>query len=305
MAFDTAQGHPQYSGNYIPTIFSGKLLVKFYEALVTAAISNTEYEGEIENQGDKVVIRTTPDITIRDYVKGQTLQYESPDSPPVELLIDKGKYFGFTVDDVDKVQSDINLMDDWSNDASMQMKIEVDRGILGDIWGDAAAANRGTSAGAISGSFNLGATSSPVQLTRTNILDYIVDLGTVLDEQNIPDEDRWLVLPAWAVGLLKKSDLKDASLTGDATSVLRNGRVGMIDRFELYKSNLVNSVTDGSFTAYNILAGHKSALTFAAQFTNTETLRAESTFGDLVRGLLVYGYEVVKPDALAVLYARQ
>lgn len=272
---------------------------------MVADISNTEYEGEIQDQGDKVVIRTTPTITVRSYVKGQTLQYENPDSSPVELLIDKGQYFAFTVDDVDKIQSDINLMDDWSTDASMQMKIEVDREILGAVWADAAAENRGVTAGKISGSFNMGATGSPVQLTRTNILDYIVDAGTILDEQNVPNEDRWFVLPAWAAGLLKKSDLKDASLTGDATSVLRNGRVGSIDNFAIYKSNLVNSVTDGAFTAYNIIFGHKASLTFAAQFTRTETLRAESTFGDLIRGLLVYGFEVIKPDAMGVLYARK
>jgi hypothetical protein len=32
--------------------------------------------------------------------------------------------------------------------------------------------------------------------------------------------------------------------------------------------------------------------------TNMETLRAESTFGDIIRGLQVYGYKVVQPTAL-------
>lgn len=93
MALPVAAGHPQLSGSVIPNaIWSGKLLVKFYEATVLADISNTEYEGEISSQGDNVKIRTTPSITIRDYSKGQTLQTERPDPDVVELPIDQGKY---------------------------------------------------------------------------------------------------------------------------------------------------------------------------------------------------------------------
>jgi len=120
-------------------------------------------------------------------------------------------------------------------------------------------------------------------------------MGSVLDEQNVPTSDRWVVLPIWAINLLLLSDLKDASLTGDPVSTIRNGKVGKIADFTVYKSNLLN-VISGSKT--NIIAGHKSALTFASQLLNSETLRAESTFGTLVRGLQVYGYKVVKPEAL-------
>lgn len=93
MAYPVASGHPQYSGTVVPNaIWSGKLLVKFYEATVLADIANTEYEGEISKQGDKVKIRTTPTITIRDYNAGQTLQVERPEPDVVELPIDQGKY---------------------------------------------------------------------------------------------------------------------------------------------------------------------------------------------------------------------
>jgi len=127
------------------------------------------------------------------------------------------------------------------------------------------------------------------------VLDYIVDLGTVLDEANAPEGDRFLVIPAKMAGMIKKSDLKDASLTGDSVSVLRNGRLGMIDRFTLYMSHNL-SVTSGKFS---IIAGHKMGFTFASQMTEMESLRAESTCGNVIRGLQVYGYKVVKPEALA------
>ena len=302
---NASPGTPQYSGTFVPEIWSGKLLVKFYAATVIAAITNTDYEGEIKDVGDVVIIRTVPDIIIRDYSKGQSLQIQRPESPNVELPIDHAKYFNFICDDIDKHQTDIALMDSWSRDASQQMKIVVDTEFLGDVYPDADSDNKGASAGADSGSFDLGSTGAPVVITKASILDFIVDVGTVLDEQNIPEDDRWLVFPPWMCGMILKSDLKDASLAGDGTSILRNGRLGMIDRFTIYDSNLLTSVTDGSWLAYHALGGHKSGISFAAQMTKMESLRAESTFGTLVRGLNVYGYEVLKPTALCDLYVRK
>lgn len=302
MTVPAAAGHPQYSGTFIPEIWSTKLLVKFYASCVLAAISNTDYEGEIKDMGDKVIIRTVPDITIRDYAKGQTLVIQRPESPNVELPIDKAKYFNFICDDIDKHQSDIKLMNEWSDDAGQQMSITIDQGILGDIFADAG--NAGATAGAISGNINLGAAGAPLGVSKVDILEAIVDCRTVLGEQNVPKNNRYFVMPEWMSGMIMKSDLKDASLTGDGTSVLRNGRLGNIAEFTLYESNLLTSVADGGGeTAYHCIVGQKSALSFAAQMTKMESLRAESTFGTLVRGLNVYGYKVLKEEALIDLYA--
>jgi hypothetical protein len=295
MGFPVAAGRPNYSGNFIPEIWSGKLIENFYDATVLAAISNTNYEGEIRRMGDTVNIRTTPEISIKTYVKGQTLSVENPDKPKIQLVIDKGEYFACIEDDVDKVQSDVNMMDTWSKDASERMKIKIDQRVLTDILPDISALNKGATAGRITGNINLGTTGTPVAITKTNVLDYIVDMGTVLDEANCPEGDRFLVIPAKMAGMIKKSDLKDASLTGDSVSVLRNGRLGMIDRFTVYMSHNL-SVTSGKFS---IISGHKMGFTFASQMTEMESLRAESTFGNVIRGLQVYGYKVVKPEALA------
>jgi hypothetical protein len=190
------------------------------------------------------------------------------------------------------------------------MKIVIDSDVLVFLVNKATAKNRGTGAGRISGNINLGVNGTPVTLTKTNVIDYIILLGQVLDEQNIPETGRWIVLPSWATSLLKRSDLRDASLTGDSTSVLRNGRLGMIDRFTVYGSNLVpNSVTDGlagndSDGAAHIYAGHKAALTFASQLTEMEVIRSERTFGNLMRGLQVYGRAITDSTAIAELYAK-
>lgn len=301
MPFPVTGGRPNYSGNFIPEIWSGKLIENFYDATVLAAISNTDYEGEIRSMGDTVNIRTTPEITIRDYVKGQTLTVENPDKPKLQLVIDKGEYFACVEDDVDKVQSDIKMMDTWSKDASERMKIKIDQRVLTDLLPDIAAINKGATAGEQSASFNLGTNAAPLTVSKdgasatTSVVDLIVDMGTVLDEANCPEGDRYMVIPAKMAGLIKKSELKDASLTGDSTSIVRNGRLGMVDRFTIYVSHNLN-VSSGK---YSIIAGHKMGFTFATQMTEMESIRAESTFGNIIRGLQVYGYKVVKPEAIA------
>lgn len=302
MAYPLAAGMPNYSGTFIPTIWAGKLLEKFYDASVVPQISNTDYEGLISAQGDTVNIRTVPNVTIRNYSAGQPLQVERPDSPMVTLNIDQGRYFNLVLDDVMEIQSDINLMNTWSSDASEQLKINIDTYVLANVAVDVAAVNKGATAGRLSANLNLGATGAAVQLTKANIIDKLLEMGQVLDEQNVPETGRWVVMPAWAIRLLKSSDIKDASLTGDGTSPLRNGRVGMIDRFTLYSSNLLPRYVDTN-NPFDIIAGHKVGLTFATQITKTETLRSESTFGTLMRGLQVFGMKVVKGDALVRLYA--
>jgi hypothetical protein len=302
MSFPKVTGQPNYSGNFIPEVWSGKLIENFYDATVLAAISNTDYEGEIRSMGDTVNIRTTPTITIRDYVKGQSLTVERPDKPKLQLLIDKGEYFSCVEDDVDRIQSDINLMDTWSKDASEQMKIKIDQRVLTDLLPDISAKNKGATAGEKTASFNLGTTASPRAVTKDGnsgtvpVVELIVDMGTVLDEANCPESGRYLVIPAKMAGLIKKSELKDASLVGDNVSMVRNGRLGMIDRFTIYVSHNLKVDTGGKF---NLIAGHKMGFTFASQMTEMETIRSETTFGNIIRGLQVYGYKVVKPEALA------
>lgn len=305
MSYPVAQGRADYStsgsgGKFIPEIWSGKLQVKFYKTTVFSEIANTDWEGEIKGQGDKIYIRSIPTITINSYAKGDNLTNQVPTSTPLELLIDKGKYFAVVLDDVDAVQTDVKLMDIFTNDATQQMKIAIDADILDGVKAAAATANKGATGGVISGNINLGTDASPRAVSSSNILDLILDAGQTLDEQNVPEDGRWLVLPAWMASMIKRSDLKQAYLTGDSVSPLRNGKLGMIDRFMVYVSNNLPKTADGD--SY-LMAGTRDAISFASQMTNVETLRAQSTFGNIVRGLNVYGYKVVKPEALVNMVA--
>ena len=301
-------GNAFQANGFIPEIWSGKLVEKFYSSTVLSAISNTDYEGEIKNQGDRVKIRTKPTITIRDYKADGTLAIDRPEGSSITLYIGTGKYFNTILDDVMETQSDLNALSMWSDDAAQQLKITVDTDVLAGILGGMNVKNRGTTAGRITSSINLGATTTPLATVARNpsggqveILDVILRLGQALDEQNIPEEGRWLILPVWAVAQLKFSDLRQAYITGDSVSPLRNGRIGMIDRFTIYSSNLMPAGVAGGLAAneFVIYAGHAHGLTFASQMTKLETLRSELTFGTLLRGLQVYGYQIIDGTALA------
>ena len=301
-------GNAFQTNGFIPEIWSGKLVEKFYASTVLAAISNTDYEGEIRNQGDRVKIRTKPTITIRDYRADGQLTLERPEGSNVELYIGNGKYFNTILDDVMEVQSDLNALSIWSDDAAQQLKIKVDTDVLSGILGGMNVKNRGTTAGAITSSINLGVSGTPLATVsrspsagQVEILDVLLRLGQALDEQNIPEDGRWAVIPAWAAQYLKFSDLRQAYLTGDSISPLRNGRIGMIDRFTLYVSNLLPAGVAGGLAAgeFVIYAGHAHGLTFASQISKVETLRSELTFGTILRGLQVYGYQIVDGVALA------
>ena len=303
-AANTGNPNP-YSGTFIPTLWSGKLIEKFYDATVLGAISNTDYEGEIAKFGDKVIIRQKPTIAINNYTSGLALTSERPNEVTKSLSIDKGKYWSTELDDVMEVQADIDMLSMWADDASEQMKIAIDTDVLGGMLGTGAATNRGATAGRKSGNINLGVTAAPLAITKTNVTDVIIHAGQCLDENNIPENGRWMVIPAWLAARIKLSDLKDASLSGDSTSILRNGRLGQIDRFTLYMSNLLPQDVAGGLAAdeFGIYFGSSLATTFASQVTKVETLRAEQTFGTIMRGLQVYGYDVIKPEALGQIIA--
>jgi hypothetical protein len=281
---------------------------KFYASTVLSAISNTDYEGEIANQGDRVKIRTKPTITIRKYQADGLLGLDRPTGGSVELYIGNGFYFSLILDDVMEVQSDLNVLSIWSDDAAQQLKIAVDTEVLDGIVNQCAATNRGATAGKYA-NLNLGIKGTPITVVgqgatagQSNLIDLLLRMGECLDEQNIPEVGRWVVMPAWAGRQIKQSELRQAYLSGDPVSMLRNGRLGMIDRFTLYISNLLptNASDSTNFAAgeFPIFAGHAHGLTFASQISKIETLRSELTFGQILRGLQVYGYQVVDPTSL-------
>jgi hypothetical protein len=312
--------NPAYSGTFIPAVWSAKLNAKFYAASVFGDIANTDWQGEISGMGDKIIIQNPPTITVTNYTVGSGLTYQVPTPNTIEMVIDKGKAFAFQVNDVLDYQAKPNLMDMFSADAAEQMRIAIDSNVLYNTFNQAAAANQGATAGAKSASYNLGTDTAPVALTAANVLQKVLELASVLDEQNVPDSDRYLVIDPYTRTLLLQSNLAQAQFMGDDKSPVRNGLIGSIDRFKIYVSNQLPKAVSGTNTPWlsgdgsensitstsglkrrAIIAGHKSAIAFASQMTKMETLRNPNDFGDYIRSLNVYGYKVVQSAALALL----
>ena len=317
-AFDTT---PSYSGAFIPTLWSGKLLAKFYQNTMLSEVTNTDYEGELKNQGDTVRIRLAPSISISDYTVGQSLSYEVPTPIFQDMQVNKGKYFGVQVNDVLAYQSDIALMNMFTEDAAKQLKIAIENEVFFNsfVTEGPAAANEGATAGKISAAYNLGTDTAPIdQATPENVLKAILRMSTVLDEQNVPEDGRFLIISPFDRQLLMQSSIAQAYFTGDQSSVIRTGKIGMLDRFSVYVSNLLPrgeagkalvaglsaTSTGGAVTNAKarrvMIAGTKQATSFAMTVNKTEPLRNQTDFGDIVRGLAVYGRKVVKPEALVV-----
>jgi hypothetical protein len=316
-AFDT---NPSYSGGFIPQLWSGKLNAKFYANTMLTEISNTDWEGEIKNQGDTIRIRTAPSITINDYVAGAGLgTAEAPTPIFTDMQINKAKSFNVQVNDVLAHQADMDLMNMFTEDAAKQLKIAIENECFFNwfVTEGAAAANVGSTAGALSAGYNLGTDAAPIdESTPANVLKAILRMSAALDEQNVPEEGRWLILTPYERQLLMQTDIAQAYFTGDASSTIRTGKIGMLDRFEVYVSNLLPkgeagkalvpglSATSGGATASGagtrrmMVAGTKHACAFASQISKTEPLRNQNDFGDIVRGLTVYGRKVLKPEAL-------
>lgn len=251
---------------------------------------------EIAGLGSNVVIRTVPDVQVDDYIIGQGLTAQYPTSNSVALAIDKAKSFNVILNTVTSRQSDLDLADVFANDGSMKLRIAADADMLESIPADVSADNQGSTAGADSQDIDLGTAASPLLIDKDNVVDDLfVAAGQVLDEQSVSEEGRWMVIPPWVNALVKKSDLKIASLAGDGVSILRNGKIGEIDRFTTYVSRNVLRQTSPAAASY-VMFGHSAGLTFAAQIVECQMIDNPNDFGYLIRGLMVYGFSVIEPS---------
>lgn len=306
MAIGASAGTPQYSGNFIPEKWSVKPMIKFYEQCCLAAISNTNYEGEIKKQGDILKIRQIPDINVRKYYKNAGLVDQFPDEPLVEFPIDQANYFNFVIDDIDVYQSNIKMMEEFGIDAGHQMKEFIENEQFGLVYADADTYNAGNSAGRKSQDIALGTTGTPRVVTKADVTDLFVDCLGCMQENKVPGDNMDFVMPVWMAMMILKSEVSDASFMGDGKSRLTNGRIGMLANFELFSNNLLTSVTDSGYTCYHAIACQKNAIAFASQLTKMIHIdKPESGFYQKIRGLNVYGCKVLKPQAICDVYVRK
>jgi hypothetical protein len=313
-----AAGSPDYTASgdaRIPQLYSRIYRDKFYAACCAPNISNTKFTGELKGLGSQVTIDTIPDVNIYDLVDGAGRQWQKASSPPVIMTVNRGSGFDILITDAQKAQMwDKDFLGTLAKDAREKQAIKVDTQFFATNYPNAAAANVGTAAGGRSGStatiagpgYNLGVTGTPRGINEVNAVQAIRDAQSVLDEADVPSSDRWMVIPTWMENIMEMSDYKDESLTGQ-TSTLSGGRIGTSAKFKLYSSNLYTPVADGSgHTAYPVLFGHISAITFVQQLANVKYFpELQHTNGAGLCGENIYDWMVTNPTALGVLYCYQ
>jgi len=261
--------------NFKPTLWAARLQANLDKTLVFRGLVNTDYEGEVK-VGGTVKINRPGRITVSAY-EG-SVAYQAPTSTQQTLAISKDEYFAFAVDDLDRVQANVNLVDTYTQEAAYSLGQNIDADIAG-LYVDAGA-------------------GSVIALTLASgdYYDALVEAGMQLDKNSVPRAGRWHVTsPEGYAALLKNDKFIHATAQGDA--VVASGFVGQAAGFRIIVSN--NLVVA---TGTKSLFGTNAAISFAQALEgNPEALRLQGQFGDGVRGRVAWGRKVIEPKALGVI----
>lgn len=276
---------------FIPELWSARLLQGLEKSHVATNLVNRDYEGQIRNQGDKVNINTLSDVAIKTYTSNSDIA--SPDdltTTKQQLEITEADYFNIQLDDVDRVQAAGELMDTAMRNVAYKMNDRTDSFILGKI-----------ASGVDSGNI-IGTTESPIQVTKNNIYESIIEMRTKLDKANVPTSGRTIIIPPEIYALLLQDErfVKSDAVAGQ--NVLVNGLVGRVAGFDVFESNNVVYDTNNKF--WKVTAQVRTATTFAEQIVKTEAYRMEKRFSDAVKGLHVYGAKVTDGTQIAELVCK-
>lgn len=276
-----------------PEIWSASLLVALRKALVYAGpgVVNRDYEGEISAAGDVVRITSISRPTIGTYSPNSTsISPEELTDAQRTLVIDQAKYFAFYVDDVDAAQARGDVLPQAMSEAAYALADVIDQ-YVASLYTGVPSANQVSSV-----TIDLTSPASWAAEAAKAYNDVLIPLKVKLDEANVPSMGRYCIIPPWLHGVLLRDERfvrQDASGT---TEGLRNGQVGRAAGFDILVSNNVPTPTAGQ---YVVTAGTSAAISFAEQINKTEAYRPENKFADAVKGLVLYGAKLVRPEALA------
>ena len=279
--------------DFIPTVWASRLLVALENTLVYGQrnVCSRDYEGQIREAGNTVKIASIGDVSIGDYVKDTDIDDpQALTDTEQTLVVDQSKYFNFYVDSVDRAQQNVNVLEEAMRRSAWSLRGMADTYLAGIMETAVDAGNK------------IGSLTTPKVPTKDDAYEYLVDLGVLLDESNVPIDGRFVIVPAWYHGLLLKDERFIKAGTARSDNALANGEVGEAAGFRILKSNNVPNTTAAK---YRIIAGHSIATSYVDQIVDVQTYKPEKRFGDAVKGLHVYGAKVVRPTALAMLIANK
>lgn len=266
---------------FIPKIWSARLLFHLDNALVASNFFNSNWEGEIRDQGDTVKINQISNPNIIPYQRNVDLPApENLNTIAQELVIDQAEAFNFQVDDIDRVQTRADLMDEAMMRAGYQLGMQEDKFLFGRM---VASTGSWTNAGALA--------------NFEELYELIVHLRTLMNRNNVPVEGRQLAVPPEATALLLKDPRFVQTGSAQAENRLATAQIGRIAGFVVHETNVLDyHVTNEPA----IIAGHAAGATLAHQIVKTEAFRMERRFGDGLKGLNVYGARITHPEMFSV-----
>lgn len=271
--------------NFIPEIWSAKLLTALSTNLVAEGICNRDYEGDAT--GDAVNITSVADPTIGTYTPHSDITVEDIDDATRQLLLNQYKYFAFELDDVERAQS-VNggsLMAETTTRAAYGLAKTIDTYVLSAI---------GTGASASAPDHQIAeATIS----TASDAYEALVDWAVLLDGSDVPEQSRWAVITPAFHGLLLKDDRFVSAGDAAGAATRTNGMVGSAAGFTIHKSNNLPD-GPGAGAGKSMLAGSNISTTLAMQLRKVEAFKQEKRFNDAVKGLVVYGAKVLRSTAI-------
>ena len=295
----------QANSFFLPSVYSKKVLNFFRKASVVEAITNTDYAGEISAYGDSVKIIKEPVISVSDYTRGSDTTATKLTDEELTLVVDSAKAFKFIVDDIETNMSHVNFKEVASSSAAYALKDSYDAAVIASMFSGVSASSPDHIIGSDSATADatMSHATNSVDLlgsdgTGVDALDLMARMARKLDDQNVPEEGRWFVAPPQFYEELGKSGSKLLSVDFNAgQGSIRNGLVssGKLRGFDMYKSNNIAATSNASG---KVMAGHMSSTATANTILSTEVIRDPSSFGDIVRGLHVYGAKVLRPEAL-------
>ena len=295
----------QTNSFFLPSVYSKKVLNFFRKASVVEAITNTDYAGEISAFGDSVKIISEPVISVSDYTRGSDTTATKLTDAESTLVVDSAKAFKFIVEDIETKMSHVNFKEVASSSAAYALKDSYDAAVIATMFSGCSTSSPDHVIGSDSSTADATmthATNSVDMLgsdgTGVDAIDLMARMARLLDDQNVPEEGRWFVASPDFYEVLGQSASKLMSVDFNAgQGSIRNGLVssGKLRGFDMYKSNNIAATSNA---AGKCMAGHMSSTATANTILSTEVLRDPTSFGDIVRGLHVYGAKVLRDEAL-------
>lgn len=270
---------PTTGAVFIPEVWAREVQMARRDKLIMANLVDHQYESDI-SYGDTVHITSIAEMTADAITPGTALVPVAPTETEQTLVIDQ--YYGKAIElqDMLKRQSKVELMKPYSDVIGFALAKAIDGSLLAQ-YANVVAAHKQTAV---------------ANLTFNGI----VDAHGLLDQDNVPQEDRVLVVN-WAglADLRKLDEFKSYNETGEVGLVEKKmGIVGSIYGAPVYLTNAVKTDTG----AYQFLLFHKSAFAIAIQQdVEMESDRDILKKADLLSGSCLWGVKTVRNDHAVVL----